>query len=85
MDRRGWGSDSRLAPGWWQGHSLAMSGPKPSIRQSRRSACADAALGAEIERIIRMTIEERVMAALTLRERFDWLQPAAGKRFSPEK
>lgn len=42
----------------------------------RRSACADAALRAELERIGRMTIEERVKAALSIRERFAWLPQA---------
>jgi hypothetical protein len=62
-----------------------MSGSQPSIRRSRRSACADAALGAELERVSRMTIEERVTAALTMRDRFDWLRPEVERRVSPEK
>lgn len=66
-------------------HSSRMSGPTPSIRHARRSACGDAALRAEMERIGRMTIEERVKAALTLRDRFDWLQPVAIKPISTEK
>lgn len=45
------------------------------IPRRRRSACADAALRAELERIARMTIEERVKAALSMRERFAWLTP----------
>jgi hypothetical protein len=32
-----------------------------------------------------MTIEERIKAALTIKERFGWLQPAAGQRASGEK
>ena len=62
-----------------------MSHPKPSIDRPRRSTCADAALRAELVRVSRMTIEERVKAALTMRERFEWLQPEAGKRISSQK
>lgn len=62
-----------------------MSGSKPLIRRSRPSACADAALRAELERVSRMTIEERVIAALTMHERFDWLQPVAEMQASVEK
>ena len=54
-----------------------MSGAKPEIPRRRRSASADAALRAELERIGRMTIEERVKAALSIRERFAWLAPTA--------
>jgi hypothetical protein len=32
-----------------------------------------------------MTIEERIKAALTIKDRFGWLQPAAGQRASGEK
>jgi len=62
-----------------------MSGSKSSIRRSRRSACADAALSAELERVSRMTIEERIKAALTMRDRFDWLQPEAGSVLAVKK
>ena len=65
--------------------SNPMSGSTPSIRQPRRSACGDAALRAEMDRVGRMTIEERVKAALTLRDRVDWLQPTAGKPVATEK
>ena len=40
----------------------------------RRSASSQAALRAELERTGGMTIEERVKAALSMRERFTWLQ-----------
>lgn len=53
-----------------------MSRTESEIPRRRRSACADAALRAELERIGRMTIEERVKAALSIRERFAWLKPA---------
>ena len=62
-----------------------MPGSTPSIRHPGRSACGDAALRAEMDRVGRMTIEERVKAALTMRDRFDWLQPTAGKPVSTEK
>ena len=42
----------------------------------RRSACADASLRAELERVDRMTIEERIKAALSMRERFAWIEPS---------
>ena len=62
-----------------------MSDSEPSIRRPRRSACAEAALRVEIEHVKRMTIEERVKAALTMRDRFDWLLPASGNRGSTGK
>jgi len=46
---------------------------KSEIPRRRRSASADGALRAEIERVGRMMIEERVKAALSIRERFAWL------------
>ena len=62
-----------------------MSGSEPSSR--RRSACGDASLRAEIDRVKRMTVEERIKAALTMRERFDWLLPVPepGQRVSTDK
>jgi hypothetical protein len=50
---------------------------KTSAMKRRRSACADAALRAEIERVRRMSIEDRVKAALSMPERFAWLSPAS--------
>jgi hypothetical protein len=72
------------SPGRPVGYSPSMSVPK-SNHHPRRSACADAALRAELGRVAQMTIEDRVKAALTMRERFNWLQPEAGKRPSAEK
>ena len=46
----------------------------------RRSACADSALRAEIDRVKRMTIEERIKAALSIRERFEWLAPLTQRK-----
>jgi len=42
--------------------------------QPRRSACADAALRAEIRRVEGMTIEQRMRAALTLGKGFSGMQ-----------
>jgi hypothetical protein len=40
----------------------------------RRSASAESALRAEIARLSRMTVEERITNALTMRKRFAWIQ-----------
>jgi hypothetical protein len=48
--------------------------PTPK-QQGRQSACAQKALQAEIERVCRMSIEERIKTALSMRSRFAWLQP----------
>ncbi len=62
-----------------------MSEDQPSIHRPRRSASADAAFQAELLRVSQMTIKERVEAALTMRKRFDWIQPATAKRVSSQK
>lgn len=54
-----------------------MSEKQPGFPRSRRSASADAAFQAELERVRRMSIEERVKAALSMRERFGWLNPVS--------
>lgn len=46
----------------------------------RKSASMDAAFSAELNRVREMTIEERVKAALTMRERFQWLPSISGKK-----
>jgi hypothetical protein len=61
-------------------HSMTMCKPEPEFPRRRRSASADAALRAEIERVSRMTIEERVKAALSIRERFAWLAPVTKRK-----
>ena len=66
-------------------HDPHMSGTQPPIHRPRPSACADAALRAELTRVVSMTVEERVKTALTMRERFDWLQPEAVKLTRVEK
>lgn len=57
-------------------HVSAMSEANSEIPRRRRSACADAAFRAELARVEQMTVEERVKAALSIRERFAWLKPA---------
>ena len=54
-----------------------MSPKQSAFHRPRRSACADAAFLAELERVRRMSIEERVKAALSMRERFGWLNPVS--------
>lgn len=51
-----------------------MQPPAPKQHRPRRSACAEASLRAEIERVDRMTIEERVKAALSMGQRFSWVK-----------
>lgn len=65
-----------LAESRQMAHVDDMSKSEMEIPRRRRSASTDAALKAELERIGRMTIEERVKAALSMRERFAWLVPA---------
>jgi hypothetical protein len=62
-----------------------MSDRKSPFRSARRSSCAEASLRAEIGRVSQMTIEERVTAALTMRERFDWLRSKSEKQAPLEK
>jgi hypothetical protein len=54
-----------------------MLNPKPSIPPQRRSASADAALRAELARVARMTVQQRVTAALSMRDRFSWISPVS--------
>jgi hypothetical protein len=51
--------------------------PCPKQHRPRRSACADASLRGEIELVDRMTIEERVKAALSMGQRFSWIKEIA--------
>lgn len=41
-----------------------------------RSACAEASFRAQLERIRAMSVEERILAALSLSRKFAWIQPA---------
>jgi len=54
-----------------------MQQSEPQRHRPRRSGCADAALRAEIERVRSMSIEERIKAALSMRQRFAWLHPVS--------
>lgn len=60
-----------------------MAHQKPGIEATlppRRSSSASESRKAEMERIERMTIEERIHAALTMSRRFSWLQPTPRPR-----
>ncbi|MFU8894246.1 MAG: hypothetical protein ACNA8L_11530 [Luteolibacter sp.] len=46
--------------------------------RKRRSASAEAALRQELARVEAMTLEERVLAALSLKKRFDWVPRTTG-------
>ena len=54
-----------------------MSATEPSnIRLgSVSSACASASLEVEMERVRKMSVEERILAALSMKAKFAWLQP----------
>ena len=52
----------------------------PNLKQHRRSACAETSLRAEMKRVSRMTIEERVKAALSMGERFSRVKDIATKQ-----
>jgi hypothetical protein len=54
-----------------------MSDRKASVLPPRLSASADAALQAELARVARMTIHQRVTAALSMRDRFSWISPVS--------
>jgi hypothetical protein len=64
----------RLAPEAGRAHAAAMSESKNVFPKPRRSACADAALRAEISRVEKMTLEERIKAALSLGNGFSAIQ-----------
>ena len=75
-----WSPRSGLALGSGLTHGSGMSDLKASIPPQRRSASADAALRAEIDRVARMTIHERVTAALSMRDRFSWITPVSKEK-----
>lgn len=54
-----------------------MNDGRQDFPRRRRSASADAALRAEIERVSRISIEDRVKAALSMKEKFAWLTPTS--------
>ena len=47
-------------------------------RRPRRSACAAQARERDLERIRRLSVQERIVAALTMGARFAWLKPKQG-------
>ena len=69
-DGRG-GSFVRL---WGMVQTDFMVGTRESFPPRRNSASADAAMLRELERLRKMTIEERVKAALSMGHRFSWLK-----------
>jgi hypothetical protein len=50
------------------------------IREPRRSACATRSRERELARLKSLSVEERVVAALTMGARFAWLKPTPGPR-----
>ena len=54
-----------------------MSVPEPlPPHHPRHSACAEASLRAEMEQVQGMPVEERILMALGLGEKFSWLEPS---------
>jgi hypothetical protein len=53
---------------------------KSDMAKSRRSACADAALLAEMKRLEEMTVEERMSAALSLGRRFSVMKTTTKRK-----
>ncbi|MEI8353120.1 MAG: hypothetical protein WCG22_01260 [Lentisphaerota bacterium] len=47
------------------------------VRPLRRSASANQSHACELERLRRMSIQERILAALSIDTRYSWLKPAA--------
>lgn len=48
-------------------------------RGPRRSACAAQARKRELQLIRRLSVQERIVAALTMGARFSWLKPTPAK------
>jgi hypothetical protein len=55
-------------------------GHQEPLPTSLRSACAEASLHAEIERVKMMTVEQRVLSALSMKRRFSWIEPTPKTR-----
>jgi hypothetical protein len=53
---------------------------KTAMRQGRRSACASKSLKSELDRLAKMSVEEKINQALTMGRRFSWLKPAPAKK-----
>jgi hypothetical protein len=47
------------------------------LRGPRRSACAAESRARELERIRGLSVQQRIVAALTIGARFSWLKPTA--------
>lgn len=53
--------------------------PPATMRPTaRRSACAAQSRARELERLRRLSVEERIVAALTIADRYLWLKPKPG-------
>ncbi len=50
--------------------------PKAAMRPKRRSSCLEQSRHHELERLRRMSVEERIKAALSMGDRYAWLRPA---------
>ncbi len=55
--------------------SCVSTTPSTNFPKARRSACADASREAERKRLLAMTVEERILEALSLKRRFQDLIP----------
>jgi hypothetical protein len=53
---------------------------EPAFPRPRKSHCADQARTAELARLRRLSIEERIAEALSMSDRFSWLRPTAEGR-----
>jgi len=51
----------------------------------RSSSSANASLQAEIKRVRAMSVEERILSALTLGSNFQWIQPTPINELNREK
>jgi len=47
-------------------------------KRLRKSACANRSRAGQLLRIERMSVEERIKAALSMSRRYAWLQPVPG-------
>lgn len=72
--KSGDGREGSFARLWGMGQTDFMLGTRESFPPRRISASADAAMLRELERLRKMTLEERVKAALSMRHRFSWLK-----------
>ena len=52
----------------------------PEAPPARRSECAAASLRREIEIVKKMSVEQRILAALDMKSKFTWVEPTPIKR-----